>query len=69
MPYAEAELAEAEGKTAAEFVNLYPPGIPLLVPGEKIDMPCIEAIGFYIKNGYTVNGINKNKIKVVKPLK
>ncbi len=69
MPYAEAELAEAEGKTAAEFVNLYPPGIPLLVPGEKIDMSCIEVIGFYIKNGYTVNGINKNKIKVVKPLK
>lgn len=68
MPYVEAELDEAEGKTAAEFVNLYPPGIPLLVPGEKINGMCMETIGFYRKNGYTVYGVDQNKIKVVKPL-
>ncbi len=29
-------LSEAAGKTAAEFICLYPPGIPILVPGEVV---------------------------------
>lgn len=31
------ELAASVGKVSAEYVYLYPPGIPLLVPGERID--------------------------------
>ena len=30
-------LAEAEGCLAAELLCPYPPGIPLLVPGERLD--------------------------------
>lgn len=30
-------LAQAVGTISAEYVYLYPPGIPLLVPGERID--------------------------------
>ena len=51
---------------AAEFVNLYPPGIPLLVPGEIIDENLLEVIEQYIKNGYNVQGIENNKIKIVR---
>ena len=40
----EVPLADAIGRTAAEFVNLYPPGIPLLVPGERIEEPFVRAI-------------------------
>ncbi len=29
-------IRESPGRISAEFVSLYPPGIPLLVPGEKI---------------------------------
>ena len=29
-------LEESAGKIAAEFVYLYPPGIPIIVPGEQI---------------------------------
>ncbi|MBQ8596836.1 MAG: aminotransferase class I/II-fold pyridoxal phosphate-dependent enzyme [Lachnospiraceae bacterium] len=50
---------------AAEFVNLYPPGIPLLVPGEVIDERVLQIIRQYLKNGYNVQGIDNNKIKVV----
>ena len=59
------ELEKADGKVIAEFVHLYPPGIPLLIPGEVINQQMIKLIAYYIKNGYTVQGIQGNKIKVV----
>ena len=65
-PYEEVEVLEAEGMIAAEFVNLYPPGIPLLVPGEAVSNKIIEMIKTYQENGYTVHGISNNKIKAVK---
>jgi len=37
-------LQEAKGKIAAEYIFLYPPGIPVLVPGEKIEEKFIETI-------------------------
>lgn len=65
-PWEEMELKNAEGKTVAEFINLYPPGIPLLVPGEIADGGMIRLIKGYIINGYTVQGVCDNKIRVVK---
>lgn len=64
-------LTKAEGQIASDFVNLYPPGIPLLVPGERIDTAMIHLIEQYLKNGYTLQGIFKEdeqseyKIKVI----
>lgn len=37
-------LSEAEGETAADYVYLYPPGIPLLVPGERIERKLLAAL-------------------------
>ena len=61
----EVPLADAIGRTAAEFVNLYPPGIPLLVPGERIEEPFVRAIQERIGHGYTVQGINEGKVCVL----
>ncbi len=55
----------ALGRIAAEFVNLYPPGIPLLVPGEVISAQFVDMIKEYQKKGYTVQGVNDKKVKVV----
>ena len=52
-------LREAKGRIVSEFVNLYPPGIPLLVPGEKIDDKMIPMIEAYLHNGYAVQGIER----------
>lgn len=54
-----------KGMVAAEFINLYPPGIPLLVPGEIPDENLLRFIVQYVKKGYNVQGIENNKIKVV----
>lgn len=65
-PYKELELYRAQGQMAAEFINLYPPGIPLLVPGEILNEQMTEVLITCQRCGYTVQGINNNKIKVVK---
>ena len=46
-------------------MNLYPPGIPLLVPGEQIEEPFVRAIQERNRYGYTVQGINEGKIGVL----
>ncbi len=66
VPNMEMEIGRAEGQVMAEFVNLYPPGIPLLVPGEVLDSAMIEVIESYLKNGYEIQGITENKVKVLK---
>ncbi len=40
-------LEEAEGRRAAAFLYCFPPDIPLLVPGERIDKYTIERIRKY----------------------
>lgn len=43
-PFEEVTLAEAVGRIAAASVAFYPPGIPLVIPGEKISIEIIEYI-------------------------
>ncbi len=50
-------LRDAPGRFAGEFVNLYPPGIPLLVPGERITRTQCTQIAEYIAQGLNVQGI------------
>lgn len=59
----------SENRTSGEFVFLYPPGIPILVPGEIISRQIYELILVYKKRGFMVQGptdYELNKIKVVK---
>ena len=44
LPYQEVPFDEAVGKMAADYVYLYPPGIPLIVPGEVITEEFIRHI-------------------------
>ncbi len=50
-------LEEAEGRLAGEFVNLYPPGTPIAVPGECLTKEVISVIKSYMAGGLTVQGI------------
>ena len=59
------DLKEAVDRTAAEFVSLYPPGIPILVPGEVISERVLEIIQGYQERGYVVQGIDQGKLKVI----
>lgn len=50
-------LTEAMGRYAGEFIHLYPPGIPLVVPGEQITKELVEKIIIWEKQGLNVQGI------------
>jgi len=50
-------LNQSEGEISAEFVYLYPPGIPLLTPGEKISKSLLRALDRYRKQGIEIQGL------------
>ncbi len=52
---------DAEGRISAEFVNLYPPGIPLIAPGEVFSKEIIDEIVHYLDEGMNVQGLVDRK--------
>lgn len=52
----EVPLEDADGRVAACTVCLYPPGIPLIVPGEVLSACLIRDIGWCRKSGIIVEG-------------
>ena len=53
----EVDITRASGRVAGDFINLYPPGIPLVIPGELIDKKLVEELGKYINEGRNVQGV------------
>ena len=49
-------LEDAEGEVSAGMVTPYPPGIPLLVPGERITADVIRRLKEYIENKANIQG-------------
>ncbi|MDR3121839.1 MAG: hypothetical protein LBU58_10990, partial [Clostridiales bacterium] len=56
-PKTQVPLEQAEGRTAASLVTPYPPGIPLLCPGERVTGRAVAAIQSMRSFGVRVNGI------------
>lgn len=61
-------VTNACGKIAGEYVYLYPPGIPIFVPGERIQEKLLSYILECKKSGLDVKGIQDGKICVCKEL-
>ena len=59
------DVEVSEGRVAKESIIPYPPGIPLVCPGEVITHEAIEIIKDYSENGRTIMGIDKNKVHVI----
>lgn len=51
-------LKEAVGSYAGEFLNIYPPGTPILVPGERMEAQDRALIEQYLADGLQVQGIS-----------
>lgn len=52
-------LENAEGCIAADYIYLYPPGIPLVTPGEIISSDVIKIIQYWLGKELHVTGIQK----------
>ncbi|MBP5222027.1 MAG: PLP-dependent transferase [Lachnospiraceae bacterium] len=59
LPGEEVPLTECCGRTSADFINLYPPGIPLLVPGERITKELLAAIEGYMEQEMNLQGVDQ----------
>lgn len=59
-------LHQAEGRECAAYVNLYPPGIPLIVPGEVISRDLVATLLTYSKQDLPLQGLKGDKIPVIK---
>ena len=64
METEEVEFAESAGCCAGEFINLYPPGVPVLVPGEEITEELCVRVQEWILNGLAVQGVEKREEKI-----
>jgi len=70
--YAEKEsfpLMETEGRVCSEFVMCYPPGIPILAPGEEITADILEYITYAKEKGCSMTGPEDPKIERLNVLK
>lgn len=61
-------INESNGKVCAEFVMCYPPGIPILAPGEKITSEIINYINYAKEKGCFMTGTQDMKIENINVL-
>ena len=50
---------DAAGFISLEYAYLYPPGSPLIVPGERITGSAVRALFWYKEHGFSVEGIRE----------
>lgn len=64
----ERKLSDCAGRIAADFISIYPPGIPLLVPGEVIEDSLLQILTHAQEDGLKVTGLlgeQKDRIRVL----
>ncbi|MBP3196089.1 MAG: hypothetical protein J6N21_03690, partial [Butyrivibrio sp.] len=57
----ELQIDCAEGHISGEFINLYPPGIPIIVPGERFEKKILNDIKRYYEEGLNLQGLTNRK--------
>lgn len=57
---------ESAGRIIAEFIYVYPPGIPILLPGEVISQKNIDYIVEHVEVGLPVKGPEDRNVEFVK---
>lgn len=60
------EIEDSEGCIAKEAIIPYPPGIPLVCPGEIISKNAIDIIKDYVINKKSILGVENNKVQIIK---
>ena len=64
----ETDFKTAENEISTEYVFAYPPGIPIIIPGEKISAEIIKITEIYNENGIELLGTkggNGEKIHII----
>ena len=70
--YATTEIvpfSEAAGRISAEFIMVYPPGIPIFIPGEIITEENIAYIHMNVEAGLPVQGPEDDELEFIRVIK
>lgn len=62
-------IEESEDMICGEFIMCYPPGVPILAPGELITRQAIELIQYSSQKGCNLTGISDPSVKSIKVIK
>lgn len=62
-------LEQTAGRVCGELVMCYPPGIPILTPGEKITEEIIEYINFARERGCSLQGTKDPEVELINVIK
>lgn len=58
-------LERTVGKVVAEFIYLYPPGIPFIVPGEIMSEELLDLLKYYKRVGLEIEGFSDESGKTI----
>lgn len=58
-------LTESQGFVSAEYRYIYPPGVPILVPGERITREVLELLAYYRRCGLPILGGQEDGKKIM----
>jgi arginine decarboxylase len=56
----------AEGRIAAESLAAYPPGVPNVLPGERLTRPTLEYIADSVAHGGMVRGASDRTLRTIR---
>ena len=62
-------IEETAGRISGEFVMCYPPGIPILAPGEEVTREIVEYIVYARDKGCSMQGMEDPKVERLQVLK
>jgi arginine decarboxylase len=60
---------ESKGRICAETISPYPPGIPVLAPGEEITAEIIDYLRLELKAGIRIQGPSDDRLKMIRVVK
>ena len=67
--FVEVQFKRSAGSVCAEVVTPYPPGIPLLCPGERITQEIVDYLELELKAGIKIQGPVDAELKSIRVLK
>lgn len=62
------KLEESEGEISGESIMVYPPGIPIVIPGERISIDMIDYVKMLKKQNSSLQGTEDPEVEYVKVL-
>ena len=63
------KFRESQGRICAETLTPYPPGIPVISPGEEITQEIIDYLRLELKAGVRIQGPYDDELRVIRVVK